>query len=94
MDTSTCTLAGTDATASASRSLHSAGAGRRAQAQAIRSALDTAADLINTQHAVVLRSVIDMQAANLHRTEFGFSALRDLLLSQFDFTFNTASAIA
>ncbi|WP_035750127.1 hypothetical protein, partial [Glycomyces sp. NRRL B-16210] len=33
-------------------------------------------------------------AANLHRTEFGFSALRDLLLSQFDFTFNTASAIA
>uniref|UniRef100_UPI0012DFA221 hypothetical protein n=1 Tax=Glycomyces sp. NRRL B-16210 TaxID=1463821 RepID=UPI0012DFA221 len=92
MDTSTC-ITPIDGLPQATPP-SSFGAGRRAQAQAIRSALDTAADLINTQHAVVLRSVIEMQAANLHRTEFGFSALRDLLLSQFDFTFNTASAIA
>ncbi|MCD0445607.1 DUF222 domain-containing protein [Glycomyces sp. A-F 0318] len=35
-----------------------------------------------------------MKERNLHRSAFGFSALRDLLLSQFDFTFNTAGAIA
>ena len=35
-----------------------------------------------------------MKASGLHRSEFGFSALRDLLLSQFDFTFNTAGSIA
>ncbi|WP_205325873.1 HNH endonuclease signature motif containing protein [Glycomyces sp. YM15] len=67
---------------------------RRSQAAAIRSTLNEAASLINAQHAAVLASVIAMKEANLHRSEFGFSALRDLLLSQFDFTFNTASAIA
>src|SRR5687768_5857270 len=67
---------------------------RRSQAAAIRSALDEAASLINTQHAAVLSSVIAMKEANLHRSEFGFSALRDLLVSQFDFTFNTAGSIA
>ena len=35
-----------------------------------------------------------MKESGLHRSEFGFSALRDLLLSQFDFTFNTAGSIA
>jgi hypothetical protein len=69
-------------------------ADRSSQAQAIRSTLDAAADLINTQHAQVLASVIAMKEANLHRSAFGFSALRDLLLSQFDFTFNTAGSIA
>jgi hypothetical protein len=67
---------------------------RRSQAQAIRSTLEQAADLINAQHAQVLAAVIDMHATGLHRSEFGFSALRDLLLSQFDFTYNTAGAIA
>jgi hypothetical protein len=75
-------------------SLLSVSSDRRSQAAAIRSALDEAASLINTQHAAVLASVIAMKEANLHRSEFGFSALRDLLLSQFDFTFNTAGAIA
>jgi hypothetical protein len=69
-------------------------ADRSSQAQAIRSTLDAAADLINTQHAEVLASVIAMKEQNLHRSAFGFSALRDLLLSQFDFTFNTAGSIA
>lgn len=67
---------------------------RRSQAAAIRIALDDAASLINTQHAAVLSAVIAMKEQNLHRSEFGFSAIRDLLLSQFDFTFNTAGSIA
>jgi hypothetical protein len=79
---------------SSGASLLSASADRRSQAAAIRSALDEAASLINTQHASVLASVIAMKEQGLHRSEFGFSALRDLLLSQFDFTFNTAGSIA
>ncbi|MCC3765977.1 hypothetical protein K3N28_23240, partial [Glycomyces sp. TRM65418] len=70
------------------------GTDNHSQARAIRSTLDAAADLINTQHAQVLSAVIAMQEQHLHRTAFGFSALRDLLLSQFDFTYNTASSIA
>ncbi|SDE26051.1 HNH endonuclease signature motif containing protein, partial [Glycomyces harbinensis] len=66
----------------------------RSRAQALRSTLDAAASLINAQHAQVLSAVIAMNEANLHRSQFGFSALRDLLLSQFDFTFNTAGSIA
>ncbi|GAA2301990.1 hypothetical protein GCM10009853_068150 [Glycomyces scopariae] len=64
------------------------------QAQAIRTTLESAADLINAQHAQVLSAVIAMKQANLHRTAFGYSALRDLLLSQFDFTYATAGSIA
>ncbi|WP_158299802.1 HNH endonuclease signature motif containing protein [Glycomyces paridis] len=67
---------------------------RSAKAQAIRSTLDAAAAGINAFHVEVLTSVIDMKNANLHRSAFGFSALRDLLVSQFDFTFNTAGSIA
>ncbi|MFC3496056.1 hypothetical protein, partial [Glycomyces rhizosphaerae] len=67
---------------------------RRSQAQAIRSTLDHAAEAINSHHAQVLAAVIEMKTSGLHRSEFGFSALRDLLLSQFDFTFNTAGSIA
>jgi hypothetical protein len=67
---------------------------RRSQAAAIRSTLDDAASLINAQHAAVLSSVIAMKEANLHRSEFGFSALRDLLVSQFDFHNRTAADIA
>jgi hypothetical protein len=75
-------------------SLRSVSSDRRSQAAAIRTALDEAASLINAQHAAVLASVIAMKEQGLHRSEFGFSALRDLLLSQFDFTFNTAGSIA
>jgi hypothetical protein len=64
------------------------------RAAAIRSALDDAASLINAQHAAVLSSVIEMKEANLHRSAFGFSALRDLLVSQFDFHNRTAADIA
>ncbi|GAA1682422.1 hypothetical protein GCM10009830_31990 [Glycomyces endophyticus] len=64
------------------------------QATAIRTTLESAADLINAQHSQVLSAVIAMKEANLHRTAFGYSALRDLLLSQFDFTHRTASDIA
>ncbi|MDA1384593.1 hypothetical protein, partial [Glycomyces lechevalierae] len=71
-----------------------ASADRRSQAAAIRSALDEAAAGINAFHSQVLSSVIAMKEQGLHRSEFGFSALRDLLLSQFDFTFNTAGSIA
>jgi hypothetical protein len=69
-------------------------ADRWAQARDLRASLDAAAAAINAQHAQVLASVIAMKEANLHRSAFGFSALRDLLLSQFDFTFNTAGSIA
>jgi hypothetical protein len=69
-------------------------ADRASQARAIRSALDQAAELINIQHAQVLSAVIAMKEQHLHRDQFGFSALRDLLLSQFDFTFSTAGSIA
>ncbi|MEV3938805.1 DUF222 domain-containing protein, partial [Glycomyces sp. NPDC049804] len=64
------------------------------RAAAIRSALDDAASLINAQHAQVLSWVIEMKEAGLHRSAFGFSALRDLLVSQFDFHNRTAADIA
>ncbi|MBO3733879.1 hypothetical protein, partial [Glycomyces niveus] len=64
------------------------------RAAAIRTALDDAASLINVQHAQVLSAVIEMKEANLHRSAFGFSALRDLLVSQFDFHNRTAADIA
>ncbi|MDA1362745.1 hypothetical protein O1R50_24215, partial [Glycomyces luteolus] len=67
---------------------------RPAQAAAIRSTLDEAASLINAQHAQVLSAVIAMKEQGLHRSEFGFSALRDLLVSQFDFHNRTAADIA
>ncbi|PRY62310.1 HNH endonuclease signature motif containing protein [Glycomyces artemisiae] len=64
------------------------------QAQTIRTLLDTAASVVNTQYAQVLSAVIDAKQANLHRTAFGFSALRDWLISTFDFTHRTAADIA
>jgi hypothetical protein len=67
---------------------------RRSQAQAIRATLDQAAEAINAQHAQVLSAVIAMKEQNLHRSAFGFSALFDLLKSQFDFHNSTAADIA
>lgn len=43
---------------------------RPARAAAIRFVLDDATALINTQHAAVLASVIEMKEQNLHRSEF------------------------
>jgi hypothetical protein len=77
-----------------SASILSAPADRRSQAAEVRSLLDAAAAGINAFHTQVLSAVIAMKEQGLHRSEFGFSALRDLLLSQFDFTFNTAGSIA
>ncbi|MCD0444950.1 hypothetical protein LO763_15130, partial [Glycomyces sp. A-F 0318] len=57
------------------------GTDRAAQARELRATLDAAADLINAQHAQVLAAVIVMKERNLHRSAFGYSALRDLLLS-------------
>ncbi|MQM27944.1 hypothetical protein [Glycomyces albidus] len=56
-----------------------------AQAAAVRAVLDEAAAAINAHHATVLGAVIAAKRANLHRTCFGFSALRDWLVSAFDF---------
>ncbi|HEY1095101.1 MAG TPA: DUF222 domain-containing protein [Glycomyces sp.] len=81
-------------TSALSSTTPSASGDRRSQAAAIRSALDEAAAGINAFHTQVLSSVIAMKEQGLHRSEFGFSALRDLLLSQFDFTYNTAGSIA
>ncbi|WP_158299651.1 hypothetical protein, partial [Glycomyces paridis] len=67
---------------------------RRTRAAEIRSTLDGAAAAINTQHAQVLAAVIAMRDQNLHRDQFGFSALRDLLLAEFAFTFDTAGQVA
>ncbi|MQM28120.1 hypothetical protein GFD30_21510, partial [Glycomyces sp. NEAU-7082] len=65
-----------------------------AQAAAVRTALDEAAAAINAHHATVLGAVIAAKRANLHRTCFGFSALRDWLVSAFDFHRQTAADIA
>jgi hypothetical protein len=67
---------------------------RSQQAQAIRSVLDDAAAMVNAQYATVLRSVIEAFEANLHREVDGFSAQRDWMIAQFDFTFSAASDIA
>jgi hypothetical protein len=77
-----------------SASILAGSADRRSQAAEVRSLLDAAAAGINAFHTQVLSAVIAMKEQGLHRSEFGFSALRDLLLSQFDFTFNTAGSIA
>ena len=93
MDTMTTTpVAGSQTSTSSAH--FSARSDRRSQAQAIRSTLEEAAAGINAFHAQVLGAVIAMKESGLHRSVFGFSALRSLLLSQFDFTLDTAGSIA
>ena len=93
MDTMTATpVAGSQTSTSSAH--FSARSDRRSQAQAIRSTLEEAAAGINAFHAQVLGAVIAMKESGLHRSAFGFSALRSLLLSQFDFTLDTAGSIA
>ncbi|THV37013.1 HNH endonuclease signature motif containing protein [Glycomyces buryatensis] len=71
-----------------------AGSDRRGKSEAIHSVLDAQAALINSAHAQVLASVIDAKAANIHRDFDGFSALREWLVSTFDFHTQTASDLA
>lgn len=64
------------------------------RAASIRSTLDEAAASINAHHALVLSAVIAAKDSRILRDVEGFSAIRDWLLSKFDFTIPTASSIA
>ncbi len=70
------------------------GTDKHSQARAIRTTLDEAAVLLNSQHAAVLSAVIEAKEGNLHRDVEGFSALRDWLVSKFDFHMAVAADIA
>jgi hypothetical protein len=70
------------------------GTDKHSQARAIRTTLDEAAAAINAQHAAVLSAVIEAKEGNLHRDVEGFSALRDWLISKFDFHTAVAADIA
>ncbi|THV40960.1 DUF222 domain-containing protein, partial [Glycomyces buryatensis] len=72
----------------------STGPDRRAKSATIHSALDESAALINAAHASVLAHVIDAKAANIHRDFDGFSAVREWLVSTFDFHRQIASDLA
>uniref|UniRef100_UPI0018EC383F hypothetical protein n=1 Tax=Glycomyces salinus TaxID=980294 RepID=UPI0018EC383F len=67
---------------------------RTEKARAIHTGLDDAAALINAAHARVLSGVIEAQAWKIHRDVDGFSALRDWLVSKFDFHHKTAADLA
>ncbi len=56
--------------------------------------LDDAAAMINAHNAIALKIVLDAFERNVHRDADGFSAQRDWLVSEFDFTFQTAGNIA
>ncbi|GAB3992255.1 hypothetical protein GCM10029992_00750 [Glycomyces albus] len=70
------------------------GTERTDKARTIRTRLDDAASLINTAHAQILSDVITAQAWKLHRDIDGFSALRDWLVTKFDFHHRTAADLA
>jgi hypothetical protein len=65
-----------------------------ARAASIRATLDEAAASINAHHAQVLSAVITAKDSRILRDVEGFSAIRDWLVSKFDFTAPTASSIA
>ncbi|GAB3645491.1 hypothetical protein GCM10028833_05430 [Glycomyces tarimensis] len=67
---------------------------RTERAQAIHTHLDEAAALMNSVHARVLSDVIDAKAWNIHRDCDGFSALREWLVSTFDFHLRVAADLA
>ncbi|GAB3652373.1 HNH endonuclease signature motif containing protein [Glycomyces tarimensis] len=67
---------------------------RSERAKVIHTDLDEAASLINSVHAEVLRRVIEAKAWNIHRDCDGFSALREWLVSTFDFHLRTAADLA
>ena len=66
----------------------------RAKAQATRALLDDTAALVNGAYATALRIVIDAFEHQVHRDADGFSAQRDWLISNFDFTLSTSGEIA
>ncbi|THV43361.1 HNH endonuclease signature motif containing protein [Glycomyces buryatensis] len=70
------------------------GPDRRGKSEAIHTLLDEQAALINGAHASVLSSVIEAKTWNIHRDFDGFSALRDWLVSTFDFCQRTAADLA
>ncbi|WP_460496435.1 HNH endonuclease signature motif containing protein [Glycomyces tarimensis] len=67
---------------------------RTERAAAIHTDLNEAASLINSVHAEVLRRVIEAKTWNIHRDCDGFSALREWLVSTFDFHLRTAADLA
>ncbi|WP_199040868.1 hypothetical protein, partial [Glycomyces salinus] len=67
---------------------------RSETARAIHAQFDQAAAVINSMHAQVLSGVIEAQAWKIHRDVDGFSALRDWLVSKFDFHYKTAADLA
>ncbi|GAB3657028.1 HNH endonuclease signature motif containing protein [Glycomyces tarimensis] len=67
---------------------------RSERAKVIHTDLDEAASLINSAHAQVLARVIEAKAWNIHRDCDGFSALREWLVSTFDFHLRTAADLA
>ncbi|GAB3646971.1 DUF222 domain-containing protein [Glycomyces tarimensis] len=67
---------------------------RSERAAAIHTHLDEAAALMNSVHARVLSDVIDAKAWNIHRDCDGFSALREWLVSTFDFHLRVAADLA
>ncbi|WP_460497482.1 HNH endonuclease signature motif containing protein [Glycomyces tarimensis] len=67
---------------------------RTERAAAIHTNLDEAAALMNSVHARVLSDVIEAKAWNIHRDCDGFSALREWLVSTFDFHLRVAADLA
>ncbi|GAB3648707.1 HNH endonuclease signature motif containing protein [Glycomyces tarimensis] len=67
---------------------------RTERAAAIHTDLDETAARINAAHAQVLSRVIEANTWNIHRDVDGFSALRDWLVSTFDFHVRIAADIA
>ncbi|GAB3648528.1 HNH endonuclease [Glycomyces tarimensis] len=67
---------------------------RTERAAAIHTDLDEAAAAINALHADILARVIEAKAWNIHRDCDGFSALREWLVSTFDFHLRTAADLA
>ncbi|GAB3647762.1 HNH endonuclease signature motif containing protein [Glycomyces tarimensis] len=67
---------------------------RTERAAAIHTELDEAAAAINALHADILARVIEAKAWNIHRDCDGFSALREWLVTTFDFHLRTAADLA
>ncbi|GAB4006046.1 hypothetical protein GCM10029992_55630 [Glycomyces albus] len=67
---------------------------RSQKARAIHTDLDDEAAAINAAHARILNRVLEAQVWKVHRDVDGFSALRDWLISKFDFHHKVAADLA
>ncbi|GAB3645277.1 hypothetical protein GCM10028833_04510 [Glycomyces tarimensis] len=67
---------------------------RSERAKVIHTELDETAALMNSMQAQVLARVIEAKAWNIHRDCDGFSALREWLVSTFDFHLRVAADLA